>query len=106
MVTRSGKSESDYVREIVLGVVTKESQSFQAGCNQERNKCYFYCPNCNIVRLIDLNTDVEARQIFVDTFSTYQHQCVTLNQSGPTPLIRIPKPGGVWFPVSRGIPIY
>jgi hypothetical protein len=34
MVERSGKSECDYVREIVLGVEAKELQSFELGRNQ------------------------------------------------------------------------
>jgi predicted DNA-binding protein len=40
MVKRSGKSESDYVREIVLGAKVKESQSFEARRKQEMNKFY------------------------------------------------------------------
>jgi predicted DNA-binding protein len=60
MVKRSGKSESDYVREIILGAEAKESQSFEARRKQELNKFYLPCFICKKDMCFDLTINEKS----------------------------------------------
>jgi hypothetical protein len=46
MVQNSGKSESEFIREILLRVAEKESKSYQAGYNNGINKLTLRCTWC------------------------------------------------------------
>jgi hypothetical protein len=75
MVKRCGKSESDYVKEIILGAETKESHSFEEGRVQGLNKINILCPKYNEPMIIDLSAaDNELKQKILGMFSTYQHK--------------------------------
>ena len=77
MVKNSGKSESTFIREILLNAEEKESQSYNNGYNQGINKINFSCPICKGDMIIDFITDVEAREKIAKTFMDYAHrECV------------------------------
>jgi len=60
MVKSSGKSESTFIREILLNAQVKESQSFNSGYNSAFNKFGISCNICGQTIIIDLNKDQEA----------------------------------------------
>ena len=77
MVERSGKSESTFIREILLGAEIKESQSFNSGCAQAFNQFAVPCPICGKPMVFDLNNDYEAMKKIIETFRKYAHaECI------------------------------
>jgi len=94
MVKRCGKSESDYVREIILGAEEKESQSFEAGRKQEMNKFYLPCPDCKEAMCVDLNIDKESRRKIFEIFGTYKHtKCINKNKQKSNDIIFLQQNG-------------
>lgn len=60
MVERSGKSESTFIRELLLGVEKTESQSFNSGYNQGFNHFAVGCP-FSLQYIIVFNIDSELK---------------------------------------------
>jgi len=73
MVEYSGKSESTYIREIILGVEKKESKSFNSGSAQSFNKFALACPKCGKNMVFDLNNNLEARKKIFEIFGKHAH---------------------------------
>jgi len=73
MVRNSGKSESTFIREILLKAEKKESQSYNNGYNQGINKVNFSCTICKGEILIDFITNVEAREKLTKAFEDTVH---------------------------------
>ena len=71
MVRISGKSESDFIREILLHEEQKESKSFWEGRKTEVNKFYLRCPECNEYMCFDVSHHLEIRQKIIEIFGTY-----------------------------------
>jgi hypothetical protein len=81
MVQISGKSESTFIREILLEEERKESKSYEAGRLQEMNKFYLACSICKKSMVFDLNTDTEAINKILEIFGNYAHvECVKKKQ--------------------------
>ena len=77
MVDYSGKSESTFIREILLNVKVKESQSFNSGYVQGFNKFELPCSICRRYMIIDLKKDSEALQKIIEIFGEYAHtECI------------------------------
>ena len=77
MVENSGKSESTFIREIILDAEKKESQSFNKGYSQGFNQFAIPCFICGETMRIDLKTDTVAQKLIKDTFGKYAHtECV------------------------------
>jgi hypothetical protein len=73
MVDYSGKSESTFIREILLNVKIKESQSFNSGYVQGFNKFELPCPICGKYMTFDLTKDSETLQKIIEIFGEYAH---------------------------------
>ena len=73
MVVRSGKSESTYIRELLLGVEKTESQSFTNGYNQGFNKFAVACPHCNKSMIFDAINNQETGQKILEIFGKFYH---------------------------------
>ena len=79
MVEYSGKSESTFIREILLGAEKKESQSFNSGYAQAFNKFALACPKCGKNIIFDLINDPEAAKKISETFRNYVHcECLEI----------------------------
>ena len=77
MVEYSGKSESTFIREILLGAEQKESQSFNSGYNQAFNKFALACSICGKNIIFDLINDPVAAEKIFKTFGHYAHtECI------------------------------
>ena len=74
MVEYSGKSESTFIREILLGAEQKESQSFNSGYAQAFNKFALACSICGKNMIFDLINDLEAAEKITKTFGHYAHE--------------------------------
>ena len=62
MVGYAGKSESTFIREILLGAEKKESQSYINGYNKGLNKVILTCSFCNDEVMADFKNNVEAKK--------------------------------------------
>jgi hypothetical protein len=81
MVKISGKSESTFIRELLLGAEVKESQSYNNGYNAAFNKFALPCPLCGKNMIFDLNTNPEATRKIYEIFGTYAHtECLELKR--------------------------
>ncbi|MCK5030970.1 MAG: hypothetical protein KAR64_05845 [Thermoplasmatales archaeon] len=77
MVKSSGKSESTFIREILLNVKVKESESFNSGYVQGFNKSEIPCSICGKYIIIDLTKNSEALQKIIEIFGEYAHtECI------------------------------
>ena len=77
MVRNSGKSESTFIREILLNAEKKESQSYNNGYDGGINKIFLPCPICGENMMIDFMTNVKAREILIKAFKGTAHEeCV------------------------------
>lgn len=65
MVGISRKSESDFVREVVLGAVEKESQSYTNGWYRGINHIAWFCPVCGELKAFPI-TDIFEEQSLVN----------------------------------------
>ena len=74
MVRNSGKSESTFIREILLKAEKKESQSYNNGYNRGINKIILPCPICGENMMIDFMTNVEAREMLLKCFKGADHK--------------------------------
>ena len=73
MVRNSGKSESTFIREILLKAEKKESQSYNNGYNMGINKIFLPCPSCGEDMMIDFMTNVEASKMLLNCFKDAAH---------------------------------
>lgn len=80
MVQNSGKSESTFIREILLGSEKQESQSFNSGTNQSFNKFAIPCSICGKPMIFDLNNDTNAANKIYEIFGKYAHTTCLENQ--------------------------
>ena len=77
MIERSGKSESTFIREILLGAKKQESQSYNRGYNDAFNKFAIPCSICKKTMIFDLNNNPEATNKIYETFGKYAHtECI------------------------------
>ena len=74
MVENSVKSESDFVREIVLNAEVKESKSYSKGYSDGFNKFAVQCPFCGEPMIFDAVNHAETKQKINETFGTYMHE--------------------------------
>jgi len=68
MVKNSGKTESTFIREILLDAEKQESQSFNSGYNKGFNDFAITCFICGETMIINLNSDRMARNMINKTF--------------------------------------
>lgn len=81
MVKYSGKSESTFIREILLGAEKKESQSFNSGSAQAFNKFALVCPKCGKYMIFDLIKNLEAANKILETFGNYVNsECLEIQK--------------------------
>jgi len=81
MVKISGKSESTFIRELLLGAEVKESQSYNNGYNAAFNMFALPCPLCGKNMVFDLNNNPEATRKIYEIFGTYAHtECLELKK--------------------------
>ena len=77
MVENSGKSESTFVREILLGAEVRESKSYWNGYLAAFNKFALPCPICRKIMIFDLINDTEAAKKIYEIFGSYAHtECI------------------------------
>ena len=77
MVENSGKSESDFVREVVLNAEIKESKSYSKGYSDGFNKFAVQCPFCGEPMIFDAVNNAETNQKINEVFGTYVHdKCI------------------------------
>lgn len=77
MVKNSGKSESDFIREIVLDAEKKESQSYKNGYRDAFNKFALPCNICKKPMLFDVCENPETNKKIFEIFGTYAHtECI------------------------------
>lgn len=78
MVKQSGKSESTFVREILLNAEIQESNSYNKGYSDAFNKFALPCPFCGKNMIFDLNNNVQATNIIYQIFGSFAHPgCIT-----------------------------
>jgi hypothetical protein len=81
MVEISGKSESTFIREILLNQEIKESKSYEAGVMMGVNKFILPCSICGKDMLFDITGVEEFRQKIKNMFGNYAHvDCIKKNQ--------------------------
>ena len=73
MVKHSGKSETTFIREILLGAEVKESQSFNQGYNQGFNVISVPCPLCKEDMIFNFNDDPDAYPKVMKALKNYFH---------------------------------
>ena len=73
MVERSGKSESTYIRELLLRVEKQESQSYNNGYNQGFNHFAVGCPICGKNMIFDVINNQDTGKKILETFGKYMH---------------------------------
>lgn len=73
MVKISDKSESTFIREILLKQEIKESKSYNTGYNDGINKFILPCHYCGKNLLFDINKVEEYRQKIISVFGDYAH---------------------------------
>ena len=73
MVKYSGKSESTFIRELLLGAEVIESQSFNNGAMSSFNKFALPCSLCGKIMIFDLNKNAEAGRKIYEIFGHYAH---------------------------------
>ena len=73
MVGLSGKSESTFIRELLLDAERQESQSYDSGYYQGFNKFSLPCLFCGKTMIFDINDEPEVKQKIQDTFGRYMH---------------------------------
>ena len=73
MVEYSGKSESTFVREILLRAEKTESLSFNSGYSQGYNRIDVPCALCKDNMIFNLNDDPDAYQKVIQALSNYSH---------------------------------
>jgi hypothetical protein len=73
MVQISGKSESTFIREILLKQEPKESKSYNEGCERAINKFILPCSICKQPMVFSIENYVELRQTIVEMFGNYAH---------------------------------
>ena len=77
MVECSGKSESTFIRELLLGAEEKESQSFNNGYALGFNKIALRCPHCPKSMIIDCINDPTAANKICEAFKDFAHsECI------------------------------
>ena len=74
MVEYSGKSESTFIREILLGAEQKESQSYNSGYAKAFNKFALGCSICGKDMIFDLINDREHAEKILKLFGHYAHE--------------------------------
>jgi Mobilization protein NikA len=81
MVNYSGKSESDYIRDILLGVELKESKSYNTGFYTGVNTFIVPCVICGKDMLFTLDKQKEIQQKIIETYGKYGHpECIKKKQ--------------------------
>lgn len=80
MVEYSGKSESTFIREMLLSAEVKESQSFNSGYYSAFNTFEISCCICGETMIIDLNNDLVAISKIKEKFGNIAHKRCTENQ--------------------------
>lgn len=73
MVKISDKSESTFIREILLKQEIKESKSYNTGYNDGINKFILPCPDCGKDMIFDVKNVEEYRQKIISMFGNYVH---------------------------------
>ena len=73
MVENSGKSESTFIREILLGAEKQESQSYNNGYSDGFNKFAVACPWCGKSMIFDAINNQDTGQKIIETFGKYYH---------------------------------
>lgn len=76
----SGKSESDFIREILIGSVVKESNSYNKGYADGFNKFAVDCYICKKPLTFNLKTEPETLRKILDIFGHYAHESCFNNQ--------------------------
>ena len=77
MVKNSGKSESTFIREILLNEEKKESKSYRNGYSEGINKINIPCSICNRSLIIDFMIHVNAREDLAKIIKDYAHkECI------------------------------
>lgn len=74
MVKNSGKSESDFVREVVLNAEVKESKSYSKGCSNCFNRFSVKCSFCGEPMIFDAVNHEDTKQKINETFGKYMHE--------------------------------
>jgi hypothetical protein len=80
MVEISGKSESTFIREILLKAEIKESKSYIAGLERAVNTFIIPCSICGKKMLLEIDRYDEIRQKIIDMFGDYAHFDCNKNQ--------------------------
>ena len=85
MVEISGKSESDFIREILLKEEPRESKSYNEGCERAINKFILPCSICKQPMVFSIENYIELRQKIVEMFGSHSHvECIQKKQpEGP-----------------------
>ena len=85
MVKISGKSESDFIREIILKMEQKESKSFNSGCESAVDHILLNCSICGELMAFNINADMEIRQKILEEIGEWVHaECFKKQQQQET----------------------